>query len=128
MLKEEACTVLCQRQYTADEMAQFSLKIREEYRSHWVVDNIPAAHRLDLYNVDPEATPEHKYSYERGFLVGFVGGSKDYASHQPERSAKENVPYINNHLRLVFKYHSHLDDGGSITGSRIVGFEVFPAR
>merc|ERR1711966_255814 len=111
-----------------EEMDSFSEKIKDEYRAHWVVDNLPAAYRLNLYTVDPDAPPEQQYSYERGFLIGFVGGDLTYLSHQAQRNAQSGVPYINNHLRLVFKYHNHENpETHEITGARIVGFEVYHA-
>eukprot|EP00657_Telonema_sp_P-1_P009601 TRINITY_DN3837_c0_g1_i1.p1 TRINITY_DN3837_c0_g1~~TRINITY_DN3837_c0_g1_i1.p1 ORF type:complete len:634 (-),score=192.44 TRINITY_DN3837_c0_g1_i1:112-2013(-) len=129
MLFEESCKILCTREYGADEMKQFADKIKDEYRVHWVVDNLPAAYRQNLYTVDlSTAKPEQRYSYERGFLLGFVGGDMTYPSYQTQRAATTGVPYINNHLQLLFKYHPHKDpETGETTGSRIVGFEVFPA-
>jgi transmembrane 9 superfamily protein 2/4 len=127
-LTESSCNILCHGQYNADEMKQFADKIKDEYRAHWVVDNLPAAYRLNLYTTDPDAPPEQQYSYERGFLIGFVGGDLTYLSHQAQRNAQAGVPYINNHLRLVFKYHNHENpETHEITGVRIVGFEVYPA-
>jgi transmembrane 9 superfamily protein 2/4 len=125
---EKSCEILCKRDYSADEMKQFADKIQEEYRAHWLVDNLPAAFRQNLYTTDPNAPPEQRYSYERGFLIGFVGGDLTYPSYQSQKNAQVGVPYINNHLMLLFKYHPHEDpETKQITGSRIVGFEVFPA-
>ena len=73
-----------------------------------------------------------------------MGGDLTYLSHQAQRNAQSGVssrrywccgynigvqvPYINNHLRLVFKYHNHENpETHEITGARIVGFEVYPA-
>jgi len=128
MHEEASCKILCHAEYSKEEMAQFAEKIRDEYRAHWVVDNLPAAYRLNLYSMDPDAPLEQQYAYERGFLIGFVGGDLTYPSHQPQRSVVTGVPYINNHLRLLFKYHNHEDpETHEITGARIVGFEVYPA-
>ena len=56
--------------------------------------------------------------------MGFVGGSHPVVFN---RLAKDGVPYINNHLRLVLKYHKHEDPSHpGPDGSRIVGFEVEP--
>jgi transmembrane 9 superfamily protein 2/4 len=128
MHKEESCKILCRKEYDAGEMAQFADKIKDEYRVHWIVDNLPAAYRHNLYNTDPSAPAQERYSYERGFLLGFVGGDLTYNSQQSQQTAVVGTPYVNNHLRLVFKYHNHQDpETKEITGSRIVGFEVFPA-
>jgi len=128
MMKDEGCKILCRKEYSKEDMKQFADKIKDEYRVHWVVDNLPAAYRQYLYTTDPDAPPQQRYSYERGFLLGFVGGDVSYATYQGQRSAVSGVPYVNNHLQLVFKYHPHEDpETGEVTGSRIVGFEVFPA-
>lgn len=42
--------VLCRKEYTAEEAAQFEEFIRDEYTAHLVLDNLPAAVRL--YNED----------------------------------------------------------------------------
>ena len=48
--------------------------------------------------------------YERGYKLGFIG-SKEI----PGTDAR--VPYLNNHLRFIVKYHN--DE--AFVGSRIVG-------
>ena len=42
--------MLCRKEYTAEEAAQFEEFIRDEYTAHLVLDNLPAAVRL--YNED----------------------------------------------------------------------------
>ena len=60
MLEEESCKILCRREYDANEMKQFAEKIKDEYRVHWVVDNLPAAYRHNLYTSNPDAPPEER--------------------------------------------------------------------
>ena len=48
--------------------------------------------------------------YERGYKLGFIG-SKEIPGTDPR------VPYLNNHLRFIVKYHN--DE--AFVGSRIVG-------
>jgi transmembrane 9 superfamily protein 2/4 len=98
---EESCKVLCRQTYTADEIAAFAEKVEDEYRVHWIVDNLPAATRyVTGFSADGN-TPI--YAYERGYAMGFIGGSPIVYNRQ----AKDGVAYINNHLRLVLKYHTH---------------------
>merc|ERR1712216_70624 len=118
---EESCKVLCKKKYTAEQMAEFSDKVDDEYRVHWIVDNLPAATRfMTGFSADGN-TPQ--YGYERGYHLGFVGGSGLVYN----RHAKDGVRYVNNHVRLAIKYHKHKDPSTSPPyGSRIVGFEVEP--
>ena len=149
MKHAETCRVLCVKDYTDEEMAQFAAQIEDEYRVNWLLDNIPAATKYYTVNVQPAedgkaAEPiEH---YEKGYALGFVG-------HKDFLNSVEGVKYINNHLRLNIKHH-HEDvqsaaaslaspiaatlDGtvgggsaavsggssGSATIARIVGFEI----
>jgi len=118
---EESCKVLCRKSYTAEEIAAFAEKVEDEYRVHWIVDNLPAATRY-MTGFSPDGNAP-VYAYERGFSLGFMGGSPVVYN----RLAQEGVPYINNHLRLVLKYHKHEDPfTPGPDGSRIVGFEVEP--
>jgi len=121
MGKEESCKVLCKQKYTKEEIAQFAEKVEDEYRVHWIIDNLPAATRyMTGFSADGN-TPI--YAYERGYSLGFIGGSPIVFN----RLAKDGVPYINNHLRLVLKFHKHEDPTTpGPDGSRIVGFEVEP--
>jgi transmembrane 9 superfamily protein 2/4 len=118
---EESCKVLCKSTYTKEQMDQFAEKVEDEYRVHWIIDNLPAATRfMTGFSADGK---EPTYAYDRGYYLGFKGGSPIVFN----RLAKTDVPYINNHLRLVLKYHKHEDPTTpGPDGSRIVGFEVEP--
>ena len=37
---EETCKVLCKKDLTASEAKEFSQRIEEDYRVHWVMDNL----------------------------------------------------------------------------------------
>lgn len=43
---EESCKVLCTMRYSKADMEEFKLKIEEDYRVNWIVDNLPAATRV----------------------------------------------------------------------------------
>ena len=51
--------------------------------------------------------------YDRGYRLGFMG-AKEFLGTKP------GVPYLNNHLRFIIKYHKDEE----FEGARIVGFEV----
>jgi transmembrane 9 superfamily protein 2/4 len=104
--------VLCRKELTSAEAKEFATRIEEDYRVHWVMDNLPSATKY----VD-EANPAKPITiYDLGFPLGFRG-SADIPG------TKEGVSYLNNHLLLTIKYHK--DE--SFDGSRIVGFEVEPS-
>ena len=77
--------------------------IDEDYRVHWLLDNLPVAVRND----------ELGY-VSRGFPVGFIAST-------PKKKTPQH--YLFNHVRIVVRYH---EDETEYTGVRIVGFEVIP--
>jgi len=109
---EETCKILCRRELTGAEAKLFSVRIEEDYRVHWVMDNLPSATKY----VDETNPAKPITIYDLGFPLGFRG-SADIPG------TKEGVSYLNNHLLLTIKYHKD----GSFDGSRIVGFEVEPS-
>ena len=61
MRQPKSCEVLCKKKYSKEELQQFGQKVTDEYRVHWIVDNLPAATRVIAdYEGDQE------YSYQRG--------------------------------------------------------------
>lgn len=111
MRRPANCKLLCKRRYSTAEMAQFKEKVEQEYRVHWIVDNLPAATRvqnLDVTDVSPSA---EDYSYQRGFALGEV--------------VNDNRVYINNHVQITIKIRQSVD--GTYVGNRIVGVEVLPS-
>ena len=87
-------------------------RIEEDYRVHWVMDNLPSATKY----VDETNPVKPVTIYDLGFPLGFRGSSDIPGT-------REGLSYLNNHLLLTIKYHK--DD--SFDGSRIVGFEVEPS-
>ena len=103
---EARCNVLCKMEYGKEEIALFQERIRDEYRVHWIVDNLPGAMRL----VDEEdPTLVH---LERGFPLGI---------ELPDANSGTSKFFLYNHHKIIIKYH---DDPASYEGSRIVGFEL----
>eukprot|EP00308_Calcidiscus_leptoporus_P021395 CAMPEP_0119373146 /NCGR_PEP_ID=MMETSP1334-20130426/23659_1 /TAXON_ID=127549 /ORGANISM="Calcidiscus leptoporus, Strain RCC1130" /LENGTH=626 /DNA_ID=CAMNT_0007390823 /DNA_START=79 /DNA_END=1959 /DNA_ORIENTATION=+ len=100
-----ACRVKLERGHRVS-LAQ---RVRQDYRVHMIMDNLPAATKMIAEM--PDGTK--KDMYDRGFRLGFIG-SKDIPGTDPGK------PYINNHLRFIVKYHR----SDTFSGARIVGFEV----
>ncbi|KAL1523795.1 hypothetical protein AB1Y20_018718 [Prymnesium parvum] len=103
--------VLCEQELTPAASKLLTQRIREDYRVHLIMDNLPAATKMIRELPDGKTIT----MYDRGYPLGFIG-SADRAGSQV------GVPYIYNHLRFVIKFHRE----DSFTGSRIVGFEVEP--
>ena len=109
---EETCKILCRKELTKAEAADFTEHIDDDYRVHWIMDNLPSATKyLDETNAAAPVT-----IYDLGFPLGFKG-SADIPN------TRVGAHYLNNHLLLTVKYHK--DD--SFEGSRIVGFEIEPS-
>jgi hypothetical protein len=103
MKHDEACVVLCRKIHKTSEIEMFKSMIDQEYRVHWLLDNLPVAVRND----------ELGY-VSRGYPVGFVSNSPK--SGRPEH-------YLYNHVRIIVRYSEEPEE---FPGSRIVGFEVVP--
>ncbi|XP_006812572.1 transmembrane 9 superfamily member 4-like [Saccoglossus kowalevskii] len=98
MNRDKSCTVLCEQDLDGKESKKMMDRIKENYYIHLLSDNLPAATKFVMLDT-------HENQYEHGYRLGFV---------------QDNKAYINNHLKLVFKYHSAETENMF----RIVGFEV----
>ena len=103
MKRDEACVALCRKQHKKSEIAMFKQMIDQEYRVHWLLDNLPVAVRND----------ELGY-VSRGYPVGFVAST-------PKN--KKPLHYLFNHVRIIVRYS---EEEAEFSGARIVGFEVVP--
>jgi len=101
--------VLCKVDLTKKQAENFAKRIKNDYRVHMIMDNLPAATRMISELPDGKTVT----MYDRGYRLGFVG-AKEFPGTKP------GVPYLNNHLRFIIKYHK--DE--AFVGARIVGFEV----
>tara|TARA_B100000524_G_scaffold137816_1_gene68980 strand:+ start:1574 stop:3445 length:1872 start_codon:yes stop_codon:yes gene_type:complete len=101
--------IACRVELNKHQRVTLAQRIRQDYRVHMIMDNLPAATKMIAEM--PDGTK--KDMYDRGFRLGFLG-SKDIPGTDP------NKPYVNNHLRFIVKYHK----SDTFTGARIVGFEV----
>ena len=103
--------VLCRQELNRAKALLFHKRIKEDYRAHLILDNLPAATKMIREMPDGKTIT----MYDRGYPLGFIG-SKDRPGSVAGR------PYLYNHLRFVIKFHKE----ESFVGSRIVGFEVEP--
>ena len=103
MKKDESCVVLCQKIHQKADVAMFKHMIDQEYRVHWLLDNLPVAVRND----------ELGY-VSRGYPVGFMATT-------PKTKTPQH--YLFNHVRIVVRYNEIPE---AFEGTRIVGFEVVP--
>ena len=147
---DENCKVVCRgAPLTKAQALILKQFIDDEYRVNMILDNLPAAVRVDYVDADSGAP---KSLYERGFPVGFKDdasplaggaipgafgkrlekaasfwlGNKGVASRgkTEAKTRLENAAfYVNNHLRFTILVHA--PDAGT-RASRIVGFEVEP--
>ena len=95
--------ILCQKIHQKTDIEMFKNMIDQEYRVHWLLDNLPVAVRND----------ELGY-VSRGYPVGFMATT-------PKTSKPQH--YLFNHVRIIVRYS---EDPESFEGTRIVGFEVIP--
>jgi len=91
---EETCKILCRKELTSREAKEFATRIEEDYRVHWVMDNLPSATKY----VDETNPAKPVTIYDLGFPLGFRGSSDIPGT-------KEGASYLNNHLLLTIKYH-----------------------
>jgi len=101
--------IACRSELDKKQKAALSNKVRQDYRVHMIMDNLPAATKMIAEMPDGSK----KDMYDRGFRLGFIG-SKDIPGTEAGKT------YINNHLRFIVKYHK----SETFPGARIVGFEV----
>mmetsp|Transcript_19970 Transcript_19970/g.33439 ORF Transcript_19970/g.33439 Transcript_19970/m.33439 type:complete len:637 (+) Transcript_19970:152-2062(+) len=103
MKKDETCAVLCQKVYKKADIEMFKHMIDQEYRVHWLLDNLPVAVRNE----------ELGY-VSRGYPVGFMATT-------PKKKTPQH--YLFNHVRIIIRYSESPEE---FQGTRIVGFEVVP--
>lgn len=97
MAKAKDCTELCSVKMKVEEAKKMVERIKHSYYVHLIVDNLPCATKFEMLETGD-------VQYEHGYKLGFV---------------KDNVAYLNNHLKLLLKYHE--EEGNNY---RVVGFEV----
>eukprot|EP01038_Epipyxis_sp_PR26KG_P016091 gene16091-21859_t len=108
----KACEVACLKKIKKSEKDLFVRAIDDEYRVHWMVDNLPVGM---VVNTGVGAAKEAAFT--RGFPVGFHSGSGKTRKH-----------FVFNHIRIIIQYHDDKSDSFSNDESttKIVGFRVEP--
>ena len=82
--------VLCKKDLQKNEARMIAQRIKEDYRVHLIMDNLPAATRMISELPDGKVVT----MYDRGYRLGFMG-AKEFLG------TKAGVPYLNNHLVRV---------------------------
>lgn len=107
----KACEVACVKKLKKNEKEAFVRAIEDDYRVHWMVDNLPVGSFV------PAVGGEEMFV--RGFRVGFMTGQ-----------GKETKHYLYNHIRMIVEYHDDKDfellNPDDETTTKIVGFRVEP--
>ena len=103
MKQDESCAILCKKNHDKKDMKLFRNMIDEEYRVHWLLDNLPVAVRNEELGF-----------VTRGYPVGFIATVP---------SKKDKQHFLFNHVRIIIKYSEIPEE---FDGQRIVGFEVVP--
>jgi transmembrane 9 superfamily protein 2/4 len=113
MLVDEECKLLCVVEATKEDVQLLRKRVSEEYRVHWLVDNLPAAYKVSKAG-DGTNTPE-SVTYEVGFPLG---------EHKVEPGTNNEV-YNNlyNHVNIIIHVNENPE---AFIGYRIVFFEVEP--
>ena len=113
--------VLCKVDLDPRGRLLWAKRVREDYRGHLLLDNLPVATRLSRTE---GAGPAGPMRYERGYTLGVV--------RQPgvHRLGRTGTAYCHNHLAFSVGYFGSTDGGGASGGGgggvRIVSFEVVP--
>ena len=107
-IKEDtSCKVLCRKVHRKSDIHLLKEVIDQEYRVHWMLDNLPVGIKLANSLADG--------LLYRGFPVGV-------ASDEGSTDGKKKY-YLYNHVRIIVRY---TEDEAEYHGARIVGFEVVP--
>jgi len=114
VLKQQPCKIVCRKKITRGGAKAFSRAIDDDYRVHWIVDNLPASTLL-TNRLDP-SRPYHV----RGFPVGF---RQDDEKGRPQH-------FLFNHVKIIVSVHRGTEGSGGLDSDeervRVVGFRIEP--
>lgn len=121
MKVDQSCKAVCKMEYDEATKQRLSKMIDNDYRHHWIMDNLPIAVRE--YDERGASAPH----FSRGFPLGFAQFD-DTKNDNVALDPSHMKHYINNHLKLVVRYNEDGSTDGTkqFEGARIVGFEVDP--
>merc|ERR1719230_1882642 len=90
--------IACKSELTKQQRASLTQKVKQDYRVHMIMDNLPAATKM---------------------IAEMPDGTKNIPGTEPGKS------YINNHLRFIVKYHkSETFPGARIVGFEVEAYSV----
>lgn len=106
----KACEIACVKKLKKSEKDAFVRAIDDDYRVHWMIDNLP----VGMYS---QLSGYSEPQFTRGYPVGFHTGV-----------GKNTKRYLYNHVRIIIQYHDDKDsiDGDGEATTKIVGFRVEP--
>jgi len=107
--RREPCKVVCRKRLGKGGSKTFARAIEDDYRVHWIVDNLPASTLLADRN-----EPSRAYRV-RGFPVGF----RDESS-----AGSQTQHFLFNHARLVVSLYAEENGKFSVVGFRVEPFSV----
>ena len=119
MLRQQPCKIVCRKGITKAGARQFVQAIEDDYRVHWIVDNLPASTLLT--NKVTPSQPYHVRGFPVGFKIATATGTK--AEH-----------YLFNHVKIIISVHragesagaGAAGDGEETERVRVVGFRIEP--
>lgn len=101
----KSCEIACVKPLAKKERQSFIKAVDDEYRVHWMLDNLP----VGMVKKERGSKTE---KFTRGFPVGFKDKAKQH--------------FIYNHIRIIAEYHDSEDIYDDGPTSKIVGFRVEP--
>lgn len=88
MLEDKYCKVLCQTEFSDQDVTAFTAAIARQYHHNWIIDNLPAASILDT---DQFVTTQYV-----GFPIGYTDGP---------------TSFLYNHVNIILEYHEVEGEG-----------------
>jgi len=82
--------------------------VKRNYHNNWIVDNLPAASKIEFE--DDVSSKQTAIRYSQGFPIGFT-------------DSESKKLYINNHVNIELQYHAVEAESDKF---RVVGFTVEP--
>lgn len=119
------CKKLCAKSYTKKQMEQFRQFIADDYKAHWMVDNLPAAFNKHMMLVDKKGHETPLYS--EGFPLGKLERAGFPKGKEPSKADYDKADVVlHNHVTLRLSYNADNDQDAANGPVRIVQFEVIP--
>ncbi len=113
MKQQKACVAACSVKLNEEKAAAFRNAIYEEYRAHWIVDNLP----VGMFEINDAG----EKVFNRGFPVGFV-------VQDPKKPVGQGRAYLYNHIRIIMQYHDNTESESEFELAREVASPVSPAK